>query len=79
MNSRLARSHNPAKLSLPTRGAWIEISVVICWMDTPMRRSPHGERGLKFPWGMAALDAGLSLPTRGAWIEISSRKCASSL
>ena len=38
-------------------------------MATP-RRSPHGERGLKFP-DPGALDADVgSLPPRGAWIEI---------
>ena len=33
-------------------------------------RSPHGERGLKFPGLKAMFLAFLSLPTRGAWIEI---------
>ena len=34
------------------------------------RRSPHGERGLKFDEPMAELQATGSLPSRGAWIEI---------
>ena len=58
-------------MSLPTRGAWIEINPVRIWLSTtaslPTRgawieivqseiaggtrisRSPHGERGLKYP------------------------------
>ena len=36
--------------SLPTRGAWIEIPVVMDKLDRLCGRSPHGERGLKFPW-----------------------------
>ena len=35
-----------------------------------LRRSPHGERGLKFI-GITSVSARLkSLPPRGAWIEI---------
>ena len=34
------------------------------------RRSPHGERGLKFGAVGNLIDTALSLPTRGAWIEI---------
>ena len=34
------------------------------------RRSPHGERGLKFDEPMAELQATGSLPSRGTWIEI---------
>ena len=34
------------------------------------RRSPHGERGLKYLKALDGRDAALSLPTRGAWIEI---------
>ena len=36
-------------------------------------RSPHGERGLKFPATEANKNAILSLPARGAWIEIQPR------
>ena len=35
-----------------------------------MRRSPHGERGLKSVSGLSVGINELSLPTRGAWIEI---------
>ena len=34
--------------SLPTRGAWIEIAVHGAEVAVALRRSPHGERGLKF-------------------------------
>ena len=35
------------------------------------RRSPCGERGLKFPYGVSwMLSIGRSLPVRGAWVEI---------
>ena len=34
--------------SLPTRGAWIEIAAKDTQVESLARRSPHGERGLKF-------------------------------
>ena len=34
------------------------------------RRSPHGERGLKYITASQSHQVELSLPTRGAWIEI---------
>ena len=34
--------------SLPTRGAWIEISDVLNTHSGFFSRSPHGERGLKY-------------------------------
>ena len=34
------------------------------------RRSPHGERGLKWQSVVATAKAWMSLPTRGAWIEM---------
>ena len=42
-------SHMPSKnVSLPPRGAWIEIAFAwVCVISQP-RRSPHGERGLKY-------------------------------
>ena len=36
-----------------------------------VRRSPHGERGLKLPVHGHAAGCLASLPTRGAWIETS--------
>ena len=57
-------------VSLPTRGAWIEIRRLRrCWGDLP-GRSPHGERGLKSEAKRTFLAVQESLPTRGAWIEI---------
>ena len=38
----------PAQTSLPVRGAWIEIPQHGRWALLPLRRSPCGERGLKF-------------------------------
>ena len=57
-------------VSLPTRGAWIEIAVGGLIGIYTKRRSPHGERGLKFPMYSVPGAIGQSLPTRGAWIEI---------
>ena len=36
------------KVSLPPRGAWIEINIGYCFSVSGFSRSPHGERGLKF-------------------------------
>ena len=36
-----------------------------------MRRSPYGERGLKFEEGIHRVDGYASLPVWGAWIEMS--------
>ena len=35
------------EMSLPTRGAWIEILASQASVTVAVRRSPHGERGLK--------------------------------
>ena len=53
-------------MSLPVRGAWVEI---------PMPNSLNcGERGLK--WELASAVGHLigSLPVRGAWVEIAPRR-----
>ena len=56
-------------MSLPTRGAWIEILPTV-------RAIPFGEslptRGawIEMPQVTASVVASESLPTRGAWIEI---------
>ena len=34
--------------SLPSRGAWVEIEDIVFYLACEMRRSPRGERGLKF-------------------------------
>ena len=57
-------------LSLPVRGAWIEISQAIRRRLQASRRSPCGERGLKWHLMVEEAESLLSLPVRGAWIEI---------
>ena len=65
------RLHDLPQPSLPTRGAWIEISLTTTSDSRrPVRRSPHGERGLKYAACRWKSGRKLSLPTRGAWIEI---------
>ena len=57
-------------MSLPSRGAWIEIQIranVACQAEG---RSPHGERGLKSYQVSRNLRRLESLPSRGAWIEM---------
>ena len=56
--------------SLPMRGAWIEIIVVSIVNAFCTRRSPCGERGLKFANRQQSKQFAASLPMRGAWIEI---------
>ena len=58
------------KMSLPTRGAWIEIRCSEINTAFISCRSPHGERGLKLLSSLFQLISHQSLPTRGAWIEI---------
>ena len=63
-----------ALASLPVRGAWIEISLESELTRMAERRSPCGERGLKWSFGTADVtDTEKSLPVRGAWIEIPCR------
>ena len=57
-------------MSLPSRGAWIEIKSVCIIGLLVASRSPHGERGLKLCRKGVTLLVVLSLPSRGAWIEI---------
>ena len=60
----------PLALSLPSRGAWIEMSSHIV-QDTPSTgRSPRGERGLKWRTTFLRQNFKPSLPSRGAWIEM---------
>ena len=58
------------KLSLPTRGAWIEIRGKGGHAKLTPCRSPRGERGLKYECALIDNQIYVSLPTRGAWIEI---------
>ena len=71
-------------MSLPVRGAWIEI--MRCHQRNTMRtrRSPCGERGLKWAECRGLPEDRRSLPVRGAWIEIMSadttfQRCDASL
>ena len=57
-------------MSLPVRGAWIEINPQRGGEDEGKRRSPCGERGLKWLAISEWLEKRVSLPVRGAWIEI---------
>ena len=57
-------------LSLPVRGAWIEMAWVMGSAWVTDCRSPCGERGLKYQQGNRDCLPARSLPVRGAWIEI---------
>ena len=56
--------------SLPSRGAWIEMTKAQSNEKDVKRRSPRGERGLKFSLILGNVLRRQSLPSRGAWIEI---------
>ena len=60
------------QVSLPVRGAWIEMGANFCIRGRKRRRSPCGERGLKYCPRFPCKKNLLSLPVRGAWIEITS-------
>ena len=57
-------------LSLPPRGAWIEIEGRETIWNYPTCRSLRGERGLKFICIKVYFFLIASLPPRGAWIEM---------
>ena len=59
------------KMSLPVRGAWVEMSYSTWSRRTRSCRSPCGERGLKSTTFALQNRALLSLPVRGAWVEMS--------
>ena len=56
--------------SLPVRGAWVEITYRAASLTCHSRRSPCGERGLKWLTNGVLVNAFASLPVRGAWVEI---------
>ena len=60
-------------VSLPVRGAWIEIWEHVPRIYAESGRSPCGERGLKFGNMCRESTLNPSLPVRGAWIEITKR------
>ena len=62
-----------ANMSLPTRGGWIEITLVEGARVVAERPSPHGEGGLKLLLSASCCGTFTSLPTRGGWIEIEKR------
>ena len=57
-------------MSLPMRGAWIEITFTPTKGEAIYSRSPCGERGLKSHFCWDDVVKNMSLPMRGAWIEI---------
>ena len=57
-------------LSLPMRGAWIEIIQFCSKWNGKVCRSPCGGRGLKWGRIVRVRADSLSLPMRGAWIEM---------
>ena len=57
-------------VSLPARGAWIEICAFPYPHPDQLSRSLRGERGLKYTGCNPVNRYLLSLPARGAWIEI---------
>ena len=61
-------------LSLPVRGAWIEMIKEHENSRAVSSRSPCGERGLKSAIGETVVITKQSLPVRGAWIEMSRAK-----
>ena len=63
------RAVDRAAASLPAWGAWVEI-LPRSKGHRPPRRSPHGERGLKFRSDPQVTSSGPSLPAWGAWVEI---------
>ena len=63
-------NHNLSIVSLPARGAWIEIYFWRTRILFRLRRSLRGERGLKYHGKFFDNIILKSLPARGAWIEI---------
>ena len=61
-------------MSLPSRGAWIEIRPGGRGISHSAGRSPRGERGLKLDHKEGAVNLSRSLPSRGAWIEMSKER-----
>ena len=74
-----ARGFAGQTLSLPVRGAWVEIASLMNGASECGRRSPCGERGLKWlPWLSTGCGQSRSLPVRGAWVEIAKQSITSS-
>ena len=59
------------------RGAWIEMKTATRTCTAQGRRSPCGERGLKFQKNSVRISMRrMSLPVRGAWIEMAATRAA---
>ena len=56
--------------SHPARGAWIEMSSILCVSSEMRSRTPQGVRGLKCIIIAYTSVFKASHPARGAWIEI---------
>ena len=59
-----------AIVSLPSRGARVEILSPPPSMSAMTGRSPRGERGLKYGLVLLCFNGDESLPSRGARVEI---------
>ena len=70
------RSSATRRSSLPVRGAWIEMARPRAARGAGRRRSPCGERGLKWDGREGRGAAAWSLPVRGAWIEMAATRAA---
>ena len=67
---QLRRMAADRRVSLPSRGAWIEMLSGNVIPHEWYSRSPRGERGLKYEIDKEIMDCFESLPSRGAWIEM---------
>ena len=69
-NSKNKNPHPCSNASLPSRGAWIEITrlsiIQMAPRVAPLAGSVDRNRPVSISWGRFAS----SLPSRGAWIEI---------
>ena len=64
-------------MSLPRRGAWIEIKAIEKVAGSPYCRSLHGERGLKFAALVSACFAGSRFPHGERGLKFFSKPCLS--
>ena len=62
--------NHPRTALFPARGTWIEMAKMDFVGAKTVRRSPQGERGLKFRSLDLPADQLESFPARGTWIEI---------
>ena len=67
---RLLMNNIRYKMSLPVRGAWVEMAGSATGAHRAGSRSPCGERGLKSFAAALVRRRPSSLPVRGAWVEM---------